>query len=134
MAAEGKPARDGLNAAASLETPLTLTVCAESAGHLVQLRGAAGMEQAEMLEQRLLELLQPATPHLILDLTDLTFISSLGLVALLTVHRRAREQGGGLRLVHASPTLARVFRLTSLDQKIPLHATLEEARQATKQP
>ena len=40
---------------------------------------------------------------------------------------RIRADGGLLALISPSPAVARVLRLSALDQVIPVHASLEEA-------
>jgi len=55
------------------------------------------------------------TDVLELDLSELRFIDSSGLGALVRVHKRAVEQGGRLVLSHVSESVHRLLRITGLD-------------------
>lgn len=63
----------------------------------------------------------------VVDLTDVTFIDSAGLGALVGAHRRMRESGGRLRIVRPSPLVARAFELTGLDEILELCDDRDEA-------
>lgn len=98
-------------------------------GHvIVTLRGECDLNNADILRERLLALLDDGqTPCVILDLTDLTFIDSSGLTALVVADRRARALGGALVLAGARKIVARVLSLTALDKHFPVYATVAEA-------
>lgn len=53
--------------------------------------------------------------HLVVDVTDMTFIDSSGLSVLVQAHRRAAEAGGTLTLRHPSLTLRRLLAITRLE-------------------
>lgn len=61
------------------------------------------------------------------DLSRTQFCDSAGLQALVTAHREALAEGGGLRVVLPSARLRRVLSSTGLDQVIPLFANLADA-------
>ena len=52
---------------------------------------------------------------LIVDLTEVTFLDSAGLGALVGGMKRARQGGGDLRLVGLHPDIGIIFELTRLD-------------------
>jgi anti-anti-sigma factor len=54
-------------------------------------------------------------PVVVVDLSDVTFIDSAGLGALVGAHRRMLEAEGRLRLVRPPRLVARAFELTGLD-------------------
>lgn len=64
---------------------------------------------------------------LIVDLSGVSFLDSTGLGVLVTALKHAREAGGTLDLVVATPRVLKVLALTGLDVVIPLHSTLDEA-------
>ena len=74
--------------------------------------------------RRLLEgHLQDGQANIAVDLTDLEFLDSAGLAALVMGMKTARAAGGDLRLVWPSSADAmRIFELTSFDQ-VFTHAT-----------
>jgi stage II sporulation protein AA (anti-sigma F factor antagonist) len=64
----------------------------------------------------------------VVDMTCTRFCDSTGLMALVRAHRRARADGGEVRLVvPAGGTVARLCAITCVDQVIPLFGDLEEA-------
>lgn len=63
----------------------------------------------------------------IVDLSDVTFISSSGLRVLLLLARELRQDGGNIRLCAARPQVADVFRLTGFDRIFELFPTREAA-------
>jgi anti-anti-sigma factor len=64
-------------------------------------------------------------PHVIADLSDLTFIDCASVGAL--VRARAREAGGGLVLAGARGKVLRVITLPCLAIGFPVYASVDEA-------
>jgi anti-sigma B factor antagonist len=57
----------------------------------------------------------------VVDLSDITFIDSAGLGALVGAHRRMLEAGGRLRIVRPPTLVGRAFALTGLDEVLDLY-------------
>ncbi len=64
---------------------------------------------------------------LVVDLAGVTYISSSSLRVLLLGVRRARRQGGDLKLCCLSPRVRKVLALAGFDQVFELWATCAEA-------
>lgn len=64
---------------------------------------------------------------LVIDCTDTGYIDSSGLGALVTMARKAREQGGELRLAGLNDDLRSLFALTKLDTLFMIGSTVDEA-------
>lgn len=72
------------------------------------------------------DLVAPAA--LVLDLSDLTFMSSAGLALLVTHHEWCAEQGSRLRVVTGNNrSVLRPVRITGLDTVLDLVATVADA-------
>jgi anti-sigma B factor antagonist len=56
----------------------------------------------------------PETDHLVLDLTDVAYMDSSGLGAVVSVYLSAKRQGCELRLINLNQRLKELFRLTKL--------------------
>jgi anti-sigma B factor antagonist len=69
--------------------------------------------------------------RIILDLTGVTFIDSIGLGVLLEAERRTRAAGGWMRLVCTNQQVLRVLRLTELDDIFTITETVEQAGAAS---
>jgi len=70
----------------------------------------------------------PPVSLVIVDLSQLEFIDSSGLHALLATHRRLQRSGGRLVIVRGSPQVQRVLEITGLDR---LFEIVEEPPPAT---
>ena len=66
---------------------------------IVAVTGEVTFSNVGELNRRLEAALDGEAQHLVVDLTDVTFIDSSGLSALLTASAQARERGGGVALV-----------------------------------
>lgn len=119
--------------AGSGERPsLTVSSRREGAVRFVQIAGSVQLAEAEELAAQLPALVDQDTPSLLVDLSLLEFISSLGLSAFVNAHRRARDLSGSVHLAGARPAIAQLFRITRVSELIPTHATLDEARAALR--
>ena len=112
------------------ETPrsdsLSVSVCAKGAVRVVSLKGSAAAEHVQELEARLREL-AAASGRLVVDVSELKFLSSAGLGAIIAAHRICRAQGGALCLVQPREGVAQVLRITHLDQLIQTYPSVESA-------
>ena len=68
-----------------------------------------------------------AQPRLVIDLSDVPFMDSAGLGALIGGIRRARENGGEVAVACSRPTLTRLLHTTGFDRIVPVTETLDDA-------
>ncbi len=94
---------------------------------VVTFAGRIDAATAPILERSVRKAIAEGSHHIIVDLHDVTFLSSSGLRALLLLARELRRKGGDLVLCSLQPQVAEVFRLTGFDQIFRLHHTREEA-------
>jgi len=64
---------------------------------------------------------------LVIDLTDVPFMDSAGLGALIGGIRRIRDGGGSVGVVCSRPAVLRLLHTTGFDRIVTVSATLEEA-------
>ena len=64
---------------------------------------------------------------LILDISDLDFVDSFGLGAVVGALKRLRQRGGELALVCPSRRIRRVFEICDLDRIMALHDSIDSA-------
>jgi anti-sigma B factor antagonist len=67
--------------------------------------------------------------HLIIDLTQVSFIDSSGLGVLVGARRKTNALGGAVSLVHPPLSVQRILVGTQLQQAFPLFGSLDEALQ-----
>ena len=68
--------------------------------------------------------------RLILDISDLDFVDSFGLGAVVGALKRLRQRGGELALVCPSRRVRRVFEICDLDRIIALHDSIDSAAES----
>ncbi|MEO6628668.1 MAG: STAS domain-containing protein [Aquihabitans sp.] len=66
-------------------------------------------------------------PRLVIDLSEVPFMDSAGLGALIGGIRRARENGGEVAVACSRPTLTRLLHTTGFDRIVPVTETLDAA-------
>ena len=102
------------------EQPLPGTV-------LFVVHGDLDLHSADELADRLVSAVERGPSSLVVDLSDVGFVDSQGLGALLRGTRRLGAGEGRFRLVVPAPEIRRVFEITALDQVFPLDTTREQA-------
>lgn len=87
----------------------------------VSLSGELDLRAAQTLERRLLALLQLPLTEMVVDLSDLSFIDSTGLTALVRGQRAADEARIEFLVLHAHERVEWMLSLTGLEP-LELHA------------
>ncbi|MDR3352868.1 MAG: STAS domain-containing protein [Zoogloeaceae bacterium] len=87
---------------------------------------AASQQFPELLRPYLEKCVKDAKP-LILDFSDVEYISSAGLRTLMVAERTARNQGGVFGVAAFQPMVREVFSISRFDLLIPCFETLENA-------
>lgn len=94
---------------------------------VVKLSGSANMDVSGGLQDRLIELVDERIEQLVIDLSELEFISSVGLGAIIAAHLRCRHHKSVVKLVAPRPSIREVLEVTRLTNLFPLHGSVEEA-------
>ena len=69
--------------------------------------------------------------RLILDMSEMEYISSAGLRSILSAAKRAQRMGGGLSLVGLAGQVLEVIQLSGFDRILPIYPTVADAPSAT---
>jgi anti-anti-sigma factor len=85
----------------------------EDSDLMITVRGEIDLANAAGLLRRLIVLAHPATGEISLDLSQVSFMDCAGLHMLAAMDRHIRARGGSMRVVAASPAVARLFELVS---------------------
>ncbi|MGH3066269.1 MAG: STAS domain-containing protein [Gaiellaceae bacterium] len=94
---------------------------------VLALHGDADLHAADELRARLGAAIEAGAELLVVDLSEVTFVDSMTLGALLEAAKRLRARGHELRIAAPRPEVRRIFELTLLDRVFPLDATRSEA-------
>jgi stage II sporulation protein AA (anti-sigma F factor antagonist) len=74
----------------------------------------------------------PEGHRVVIDLSQVTFMDSSGVNALIAAHQSALAAQGWLRLVVVRGAVLRTLQLVGLDTVVPCHPTLEDALATTR--
>jgi len=107
-----------------IETRFSDDVC------VLKMSGQMREMGADILRERLDEVLEDGHYRLVFDMSDVSFISSTGLGQMMRAFRAATEQDGYVRIVNPQPLVEEVFRFTKLQTLIGIFPSVEEAIQA----
>jgi anti-anti-sigma factor len=83
-------------------------------------QGEIDVATVEQQRGQWLEAVEQRRPQrLVIDMTDVTFLDSTGLGAIVALQRRQRAHGGVVAIANAAPPVERVLQLTGM------HLTME---------
>jgi anti-anti-sigma factor len=94
---------------------------------VLSLIGELDLAAAPRLVSAAADALRRGRDALVLDLTEVAFVDSAGLAALLNVLRRATTAGAALVLVGVAPPITAVFSRTRLDRAFTFADTQADA-------
>ncbi|UCD71906.1 MAG: STAS domain-containing protein [Syntrophobacterales bacterium] len=94
--------------------------------HLVRVEGRLDAYFSSQLEDEIDTLLEQKTKSIILDFSEVTYLSSSGLRVLLSIHKET-EKDGGLVLINLRDIVKKVIEVAELDDYMKQAETVEEA-------
>lgn len=95
--------------------------------HILALSGQLDSRSAPELERELLSSLAKKRHSILLDFSQLEFISSAGLRVLVMTGKRLAAQGGALALCTLPPAVLEVFEVAGMTPLFPIHPSRAEA-------
>jgi anti-sigma B factor antagonist len=101
---------------------------------VVTVQGRVDAVTAPGLEAQLQTLLAQGDFQIVVDMADVTYISSSGLKVLLTALRQARRRQGQLVLCNLQPKVASIFEMVGFDHVFPIGQDVEAATRLLEQP
>jgi anti-sigma B factor antagonist len=94
-------------------------------------RWVKDFDQIEELGQELYQLVEgEAAPKLVLDFSDIEFLSSSALGKFISLHGKLRSHGGSMKLCALQPQILDVFLICRLDRLFDIKKDLPEAMAA----
>ena len=93
---------------------------------LISVSGELDLHTVGDLENALDEAIAEENEHIVVDLSDVSFVDSIALSVLAKSSRRLREIGGSLGVTTTNPEIVRPFEITGLDRLIPLERSVTE--------
>ncbi len=107
---------------------MTYLISERTGGHsrVIRVDGELDLAVAPRLKEDLHRLIDEGERHIVLDLTEATFIDSTTIGALLSATRRVREYNGSLEIVCTNRNVLRTFEFAGLDRLFQFHSSLDE--------
>ncbi|MDV2481112.1 STAS domain-containing protein [Methanoculleus sp. Wushi-C6] len=90
---------------------LEITERRAGAVDIVAVKGRLDASSSEAAEERINRVLDTGSRHLLINLCDLSYISSSGLRVLLAALKRLKKDGGTLRIACGNPQILEVFTM-----------------------
>jgi anti-sigma B factor antagonist len=94
---------------------------------VLRLAGEFDVYTAPQLRERVIELVDGGTRHVMADLREVTFLDSTGLGALIGGLKRLRACDGSLTLVTGAERILRIFRVNGLNRVFVVRPSVQEA-------
>lgn len=109
---------------------LSIDLKTEDGGDLLifKLRGSLDLATSPTVRAALMDATEKGKKNLVVDLTQIEFLDSTGLGALIGAHRRATEHGGSFRVIVSEGPIARLLNITGLIRVFSVFHTLDDAR------
>ncbi|BAW06856.1 anti-anti-sigma factor [Nocardia seriolae] len=104
---------------------MTTSVTQRDAATVLAVAGEVDLATAPALENAIDAALTAKPSALVIDLSEVSFLASAGMAALVAVHKRAGDTR--IAVVADGPATSRQLKMTSLDQVFSLHSTLDAA-------
>ena len=95
---------------------------------VVALQGRLDAFTSAAIREQILELVEAGVGQLIVDMTSVSFVSSVGLRLLLVAAKRQRELGGRFGVASLQPTVHEAFEFAGLEDADPPSTKLDWAR------
>jgi len=106
---------------------LELKVRKQGAHAVLEVAGEIDVYTAPKLREKLIELVNEGSYHLVVDLEKVDFLDSTGLGVLVGGLKRVRNHDGSLELVCTQDKILKIFRITGLTKVFPIHDSVEDA-------
>jgi anti-anti-sigma factor len=92
--------------------------------------GGLNADNASELVEQVGTLVDTGVRNIIVDCTDLVYVSTPGLGTLLMLHKRMAERGGDVKIAAISGMPAQVLAMTHLDRVFDIYPDVNQARLA----
>lgn len=108
---------------------LSISILEENPHHILQVKGEIDASNSVQLDESIRGLAEKGAQSILVDGSELEYISSAGLGVFMSYLEEFQEKGIQLKIFSLSPKVFEVFRILGLDQLISIVSTKEEAIQ-----
>ena len=110
-----------------------MSITHEDTGDLrrIVISGRLDVEGTDSVASQLIELTQAAKKGIVVDLSSLKFLASIGIRAIITAAKAVKERGGKMVLVvDDGSTVKMSLQATGIDQLVPVFSSADAAEKA----
>jgi anti-anti-sigma factor len=100
----------------------------------IRLKGRLDLDGAAAIEMKLTSLIVTQQMFVVVDLSAVDFLASMGLATLVRSARAVRLRKGNMVLFNPIPSVRQVIASTRIDQVLPVYMDLDEARRVAAAP
>jgi anti-anti-sigma factor len=100
----------------------------------IKLAGRLDSAGVQEIDHRLSALTSASQAFVLVDLSQVPFLASIGIRTLLTNARVLKQRGGKMALLNPQSLVEEVLKVTGIESVIPIFHDLEAARAALKTP
>lgn len=101
---------------------MDITVSKDTACTVMALSGRMDATTTADFDEKAQKILQEGENRILVDMTDLVYISSAGLRSLLGLAKKAMAKKGGLAFCSLQPMVTEVFRISGFDRMLKVFA------------
>ncbi|MGO9437036.1 MAG: STAS domain-containing protein [Terracidiphilus sp.] len=94
---------------------------------VLHVAGRMDAESAALLEGQCDFCISEGMTSLVIDLGDLSYVSSMGLRSFVGIAQKLKSKGGELRICRLTGLVRQVFEITRLNQVFPMYESVESA-------
>ena len=94
---------------------------------VLHVAGRMDAENSAAFESQCESCISEGFTSLVFDLGDLTYVSSMGLGAIVNIAKQLREKGGEVRICCLTGLVRQLFEITRLNHVFPSHDSVESA-------
>ena len=118
---------------------MELTLSERREGSTMVLAPAGGIDLTTegVLRERLIPMVTAAAKagdSVVLDFSDVAYISSAGLRVLMIAAKEARTCGGKIAIAALQPVVSEIYQIARFDKVLPCHASVDDAIKALASP
>lgn len=106
---------------------MTIAIESNEKAHIVSLQGQVNSSNAATVEAEVLAVVQQGAKNVLLNMTELSYISSAGLRVVLVLAKRLKQTGGKLVIYGMQPHVREVFDVSGFLAILNVTATRAEA-------
>ena len=94
---------------------------------VVSADGGLTHRNADQFEEDITKLIEEGASKVLIDCTALTYVSSMGIGALLNTHRKMAKRGGDVRLANVAGRVVQMLSLAGIDKFFHVYPDVETA-------